>query len=172
MYHHETDFGFTNLGYGTHTFRVISFYFWQNGSWTPCIRCCRQNFANFASPKHNLQKSKKTMKSWKSFYPLFKKDWLILFFFFSSKKIRNYVKDRVSSRKPDKWQKLFLQLLVAILPRKMTFSKPITKKSLESRSFWRTTTVYEKPGQTQMSQVDPKDSKWSGVISRTIWYCN
>ena len=92
-------------------------------------------------------------------------------FFFSSKKNLE-LKDRVSSRKPDKWQKLFLQLLVAILPRKMTFSKPITKKSLESRSFWRTTTVYEKPGQTQMSQVDPKDSKWSGVISRTIWYCN
>ena len=97
-------------------------------------------------------------------------DWFFFFFFF--KQENSELKDRVSSRKPDKWQKLFLQLLVAILPRKMTFSKPITKKSLESRSFWRTTTVYEKPGQTQMSQVDPKDSKWSGVISRTIWYCN
>ena len=120
------------------------------------IRCCRQNFANFASPKHNLQKSKKTMKSWKSFYPLFKKDWLIPFFF---KQENSELKDRVSSRKPDKWQKLFLQLLVAILPRKMTFSKPITKKSLESRSFSRATTVYEKPGQTQMLRVDPKDSE-------------
>ena len=44
MYLYETNFGFTKLGSkNMNSLLAMSFYFWQNGSWTPC----KQHHFNF-----------------------------------------------------------------------------------------------------------------------------